>query len=158
MILYHGSDKRLVKPEIVYARDNLDFGKGIYFTSYKKQAEKWAVRKKIRNNSNAYINIYKLNASDKEYNIKLYENETALWLDFVLACRNNSDIYKKYDIVIGPVADDDVFKVIDFYSKGIWTKERAIEKIKFFRQNNQICILKQEIIDNCLDYIKSEEV
>jgi hypothetical protein len=32
------------------------------------------------------------------------------WLDFVCDCRDGKEDYKKYDIIIGGVANDDVFK------------------------------------------------
>ncbi len=158
MILYHGSDKKVMKPSIEYARNNLDFGKGIYFTTYKQQAINWAMRKKIRYNKSAFLNTYKLTLSFDGFNVKDFKNDTSEWLDYVLECRNNSDVYKNYDVVIGAVADDDVFKIIDFYNRGIWTREKVIEEITYFEKNNQICILNQKILDNNVEFIEAEEV
>ncbi len=158
MILYHGSDKKIIKPSIEYARKNLDFGKGIYFTSYKKQAFSWAMRKKVRYKKSAFINTYKMTLSFDSYRVKDFKNETSEWLEYVLACRNNEDIYKQYDIVIGAVADDNIFKIIDFYNRGIWTKDRIIEEITYFEKNDQICILNQEILDKNIKFIEAEEV
>ncbi len=158
MILYHGSDKKIVNPSVKYARDNLDFGKGIYFTTYKKQAINWAMRKKIRYKKLAFLNTYELLLSFDEYRVKDFKNDTSEWLDYVLACRSNSDIYKNYDVVIGAVADDNVFKIIDFYSKGIWTRDKVIEEITYFEKNDQVCILNQEILDNNIKFIEAEEV
>ncbi len=158
MILYHGSDKKIIKPNIKYARDNLDFGKGIYFTTYKKQAINWALRKKMRYNKSAFLNIYKLSLSFDKYRVKDFQNQISDWLDFVLECRNNSDVYKDYDVVIGPVADDNVFKIIDFYNRGIWSKDKVLKEITYFEKNDQVCILNQEILDNNIEFIDVEEV
>ncbi len=157
MKLYHGSDKKIICPKLEYARDNLDFGKGIYFTTYKEQAEKWAMRKKLRYGKSAIVNVYHFEIDSSIIRVMDFKEETEQWLDYVLACRKGSNIYKQYDIVIGPVADDDVFKVIDFYSKGIWTKERVIKEIRYFKKNNQVCILNQTIIDTNLKFINAEE-
>ena len=35
------------------------------------------------------------------------------------ACRKGDNIYKNYDIIIGAVANDDVFKTVDMYFRGI---------------------------------------
>lgn len=47
MIVYHGSTKEIVAPDVSYSKDNLDFGKGFYVTTIKSQAERWAARKAI---------------------------------------------------------------------------------------------------------------
>ena len=46
MILYHGSGKPNIKEfNLQYSREEIDFGVGIYLTSKKCQAEKWAKEK-----------------------------------------------------------------------------------------------------------------
>lgn len=42
MIVYHGSYCEIKLPNIVFSRDDLDFGKGFYVTSIKEQAINWA--------------------------------------------------------------------------------------------------------------------
>lgn len=37
------------------------------------------------------------------------------WLDFVCVCRRGEPLNKEYDIVIGNVANDDVFKTVDMF-------------------------------------------
>lgn len=38
--LYHGSDQVINRPDVAFSRDNLDFGRGFYATSFKDQAER----------------------------------------------------------------------------------------------------------------------
>ncbi len=45
---------------------------------------------------------------DKKPNVLFSKN----YLDFVCECWKGSEIYKDYDIIIGTVADDDVFKSV----------------------------------------------
>lgn len=42
MILYHGSNVAVKKPEIIISNRALDFGAGFYTPSDKKQAKRWA--------------------------------------------------------------------------------------------------------------------
>ena len=45
MILYHGSNMIIEEPKIIKSNRALDFGVGFYSTTFKEQAEKWAIRK-----------------------------------------------------------------------------------------------------------------
>lgn len=38
LTLYHGSTQIVEHPLVIKGRDNLDFGKGFYLTSYREQA------------------------------------------------------------------------------------------------------------------------
>ncbi len=42
MLLYHGSNMAVEKPEVNAGRRALDFGAGFYLTSNRDQAERWA--------------------------------------------------------------------------------------------------------------------
>ncbi len=39
MIVYHGSTVEIAKPDLKYSKNNLDFGKGFYVTTFKEQAK-----------------------------------------------------------------------------------------------------------------------
>lgn len=147
MILYHGSTEEIRNPDNLHSKRFLDFGKGFYLTIYKEQAEKWAVRKAMRKRSVGIVNVFEF--PDLEYltNYKVLTfNNDEEWLDFVCECRKGNDIYKKYDIVFGNVADDDVFKTVDMYFRGIWDKETTIRELKYSKKNNQICIISKKVL------------
>lgn len=133
-------------------------GCGFYITTYKEQAEKWAKRRAMRNKSKAIVNVYDLSDELIEYKIMNFKEDDALWLNFVCDCRKGKDIYKQYDYIIGSVADDDVFKSIDMYFKGIWDEKRTLEEIRYYKMNNQICLVNQKLIDNKLKFVDSYEV
>lgn len=64
MIVYHGSVEIIQKPDIEHSFRPLDFGKGFYVTTVKKQAEKWARRKAtLQGDDVPIVNIYNM-ASD----------------------------------------------------------------------------------------------
>lgn len=157
MRVYHGSTVIVDKPDISFSKDYLDFGKGFYVTSYKEQAENWAVRKAMRKNSKGIVNIYELDDDLSNLNVLKFSDDN-IWLEFVCNCRNGSDEYKAYDIIIGDVADDKVFRVVEMYFKGIWDKKRTLEELKYYKRNNQICIVNQDALNKKLRYIESYEV
>lgn len=157
MIVYHGGTSIIENPDVKFSKKYLDFGRGFYVTTYKEQAEKWAKRRSMRNREKAVVNIYELQDDLSNYNVINFKDDE-IWLNFVCDCRRGKDVYKQYDIAIGSVADDDVFKSIDMYFKGLWDEERTLNEIRYYKMNNQICLINQILIENELKYIKSYEV
>lgn len=80
------------------------------------------------------------------------------WLDFILQCRNGSDVYLNYDIIIGGIADDQVYNTIELYEFDLITKDEALKRLKYHKPNNQICITNQEILDKYLEFKKCEVI
>lgn len=79
----------------------------------------------MRNREKAIVNMYDLCDDLSKYNVKKFKDDE-LWLNFVCDCRRGNELYKQYDVVIGSVADDDVFKSIDMYFKGLWDENRTL--------------------------------
>lgn len=159
MIVYHGSYCIVDKPDIKFSREALDFGKGFYVTNIKIQAQNWTKKFKLRGQK-AYINIYELPKDHikESYRVKeflYYDNE---WLDFILECRSGGSIYNSYDMIIGGIADDRVYNTMVLYEDNLISKEEALKRLKYYKPNNQICIVNQDIIDKVLKYIESKEV
>lgn len=65
---------------------------------------------------------------------------------------------KEYDIVIGNVADDNVFKTVDMYFRGLWDKKKVLEELRYYKMNDQICIVNQETLDQILVFENAYEV
>ena len=84
-----------------------------------------------------------------------FDNENEKWLDFVCACRNGVSLNESYDMIIGNVANDDVFKTVDMYFRGLWDKNRTIEELRYYKMNDQICIVNQEVLPAVLKFEKS---
>lgn len=158
MIVYHGSNQIIETPDISFSKNYLDFGKGFYVTTFQKQAGRWADRKASRYNGEPIVNEYELLDDLSMFSVLRFENENEKWLDFVCSCRNGQDLNKDYDVVIGNVADDDVFKTVDMYFKGLWDKKRTIEELRYYKMNDQICIVKQESLNKMLTFKNSYRV
>lgn len=158
MILYHGTTEVIKHPDITFSKDYLDFGKGFYLTSFQKQAEKWAMRKALRKRRTAVINVYELRDHLERYKVLRFEKENDKWLDFVCACRRGEKVYEKYDIIIGAVANDDVFKTVDLYFRGVWDKQKTLSELRYYKMNDQVCITSQTVLKNELIYQRSYQV
>lgn len=156
MTVYHGSICEIKNPEISHSKNFLDFGKGFYVTTFKDQAEKWALRKAARMEKGIpTVNIFELSDDLTAYKVLDFKSATEQWLDFVCNCRKGSEIYKDYDVIIGAVADDDVFKTVNMYFRGLWDKQKTLEEIRYYKTNNQICITNQDVLGKILSFKSS---
>lgn len=158
MIVYHGSTEVIKNPDVKHSKKYLDFGKGFYLTTYESQAKKWALRKGMRQDKTSIVNIYELNENWEDYKVLSFEEENDKWLEFVCACRKGENINNDYDMIIGNVADDDVFKTVDMYFRGLWDKEKVLSELRYYKMNNQICIVNQNTIHKLLTYVDYYEV
>lgn len=133
-------------------------------TTFKQQAEKWALRKCTNYNgditSTPIVSIYELDIEYAKENYKVYEYEgvTNEWLEFILNNRKDINSKSPYDITIGEVADDQVFATINLLSRGWIDINTAIKRLKFKTPNNQVCINNSEILEKYLKYIGMEVV
>lgn len=152
MICYHGSDTIVDKPRILEAKRPLDFGGGFYVTTSETQAKSWASKVAYRNNSShRCINRYEfdLNKAQLELIIINFQKADERWLNFI--CDNRSGKSTgEYDIVIGPVADDNVYRVVVEYENGDLDKETALKKLKTELLCDQILFHTKK----ALEYIK----
>ena len=132
MICYHGSDTIVDAPKILEAKRPLDFGGGFYVTTSDEQAKKWAIKVAYRNNTNhKCVNRYEFDSDKAKQELTVIHFETAdeKWLDFI--CDNRSGKPTgEYDIVIGPVADDRVYRMVVEYENGDVDKETALKNLK----------------------------
>lgn len=158
MRVYHGTTEEIKNPDVNHSKKYLDFGKGFYLTTYESQAKKWALRKSMRQNKEAIVNIYELKEDWDGFKVLSFEEENEKWLEFVCACRRGENLNADYDIIIGNVADDDVFKTVDMYFRGLWDKQKVLEELRYYKMNNQICLVSQKTIDKLLTYKDKYEV
>ena len=122
MILYHGSNVEVTNPKIITSNRALDFGAGFYTTSSEEQAKRWATlqtRRRKQGTATGASYTFDEGACDS-LDVKRFESADAEWLRFVTENRSNSYGGKKYDIVIGPVANDRTMPVVnDFMAEAI---------------------------------------
>lgn len=159
MILYHGSNMVVEKPRLIEQNRFLDFGYGFYTTTNKVQAENFAQKVVVRRGGTPAVNVYEIadNIDIELLKIKRFYAPNEKWLDFVSAHRNGTYDGEQYDIIIGAVANDDVYKTLHVYSTGLLTKEQALEALKIKKLFDQYVFATNEAI-SLLTFVKSEEV
>jgi len=136
MKVYHGSYIEIDKIDLTKGELARDFGQGFYVTNLYQQAEYWATRKGKQRKTKGIINEYVFFESAficDYYKSLRFVDYSEEWLDFVVINRQN-DTTKNlhdYDIVEGPVADDDIATRITIYLEGGITKAEFLEELKF---------------------------
>ena len=106
----------------------------------------------------AIVNAYEFTENTPGICIRRFYEEDRDWLEYVCACRRGDDPDHFSNIIIGPVADDDVFKTVDMYFKGLWDIDRTIQELRFYRQNDQIVFKDNSAIRKSLQFKEAYEV
>ncbi len=154
MILYHGSYLPIANPDISFSRVELDFGKGFYTTPVYEQAEKWSYRFKRRGRS-AIVSQYEFDSKVlEEISTLQFRSYSEEWFDFIVNCRNGNEV-ADYDLIIGGIANDNVFNTLQLFSNNYIDKKDAIKRLQYENPNIQYCFKKQQIIDKYLCFITS---
>lgn len=152
MIVYHGSSEVVRQPDTLHSYRALDFGKGFYVTTVREQAERWARRKADLFGGTPIVSRYRMRDDLSQFRVKRFPDDLMEWIEFVCDCRDGKPTYQQYDIIIGKVANDKVFRVVDMYHSGIWDKERALQEIRAYPNYDQIAFITQSAIDALLQY------
>lgn len=158
MILYHGSNVTVDTPHLLKTQRTLDFGRGFYTTSDFEQAKKWAQRTvKIRESGKACVSCYELD-EDKLDDLKIlgFSEPNIEWLDYVSNNRKNKGMEDDWDVVIGPVANDQTFPTILLYLDGYIDAESAIRQLLPQKLKDQYT-LKTERALSLLKFIEVKE-
>lgn len=130
MFLYHGSNMPVESPRLIHSGRRLDFGAGFYLTSSFEQASKWAaLTAKRRENGTACVTIFEFEEHSFDLKILRFEKADENWLRFVSSNRKKTAVGNDYDIVIGPVANDNTMPVINLYFSGVYTEEEAVKRL-----------------------------
>ena len=139
MILYHGTNMVIEHPEVRIGDFNKDFGFGFYCTKIERQARRWAISKK-----NAHIVCLYEYTPNPSLKMKVFEQMTDEWLDFVAACRHGEP--HEFDIVEGPMADDEVWDYVEDFLSGRISREAFWELAKFKHPTHQIIFCTDEAL------------
>ena len=128
MILYHGSNLAVEKPRLMPTKRLLDFGAAFYLTSDFEQARKWSEHAvKIRGTGKPAVSVFEFDDACLQ-NLKLlkFDAPDHAWLRFVAANRTGKPVDDAYDLIIGPVANDQSIRTVNDYLNGYFTEDIAI--------------------------------
>ena len=126
------------KIDLNKSKTNKDFGKGFYLSDNYEQAEKMAQFKVVTLGGNVNVQSYEVDneiLKDNTLNIKIFNEYSKEWAEFIFANRdNNSDIQcHDYDIVYGPIANDRVGLQIRKFHDGSIDFEEFLHRIKYMK-------------------------
>ena len=155
MILYHGSFLEIAKPDLVHSRPNVDFGRGFYVTPLYEQAAKWCGKFK-RRGKDGIVSRYEYDERrEAELKTLKFDSYSEEWLDFIIACRHGAP--HDYDIVIGEMANDQIYNYIADYIDGVITREQFWVLARFKYPTHQINFCSDSAL-NCLEFVSGREV
>ena len=127
MILYHGSNVEVRQPRLLRGQRPLDFGPGFYTTSDMGQASKWAERTaRIRKEGVPLVSVYGIDgAALDELKVLSFNTANKEWLHFVADNRRRLAGSNDWDIVSGPVANDQTMPTLMLFLDGFLTEDEA---------------------------------
>lgn len=138
LTVFHGTTKRFEAIDLNKSHNRRDFGMGFYTTILERQAKEWAYRLSQRERTNIYY-VYQYTFNEcEQFKIKRFDSLNKEWLEFIKHNRSEGGLPHSYDIVIGPVADDNTMETIQLYIAGILSPDEAVERLRYNKVNNQI--------------------
>ena len=156
MLVYHGSNVEVRKPNILKSRKKTDFGRGFYTTTQKEQAEHWTSIKMDRaKTGRRVVSVFEVGdelLTDPELKIREFHGPDEAWLNFVVDSRKG--VEHDYDLVFGPVANDKVFTVVNLYESGVLDAPAAIAELKAYKTYNQLSFHTHRVIQ-ALRFVES---
>jgi hypothetical protein len=165
-ILYHGSISPVEKIDLTRANPKRDFGVGFYVTTSLEQAVSFSrIAAKRHALSQGVVSTYAYEQS-VDLRILHFDKADLQWLDFVLTCRgfaSTSKVGKEEDLLIGPVANDQVGQTLNLLMTGAYgdphsddAKNFALSLLLTERLVDQ-WVFKTDFAIKCLSFMEAHE-
>ena len=149
MLVYHGTILEIKEPKIITTEIGRDFGFAFYTTDIKEQAERWAKRY-----DTPCVTSYSI-LLDESLSILEFKTMTEEWLDFIVDCRGGKP--HNYDVVIGAMADDQIYNFISDFMEGVITREQFWVLARFKYPTHQIALCSEKALA-CIKFESCEGV
>lgn len=150
LVVYHGTCSEFEKIDLNKSHNRRDFGKGFYTTILQSQSKEWAYRLSMREKKNNYY-VYEFLFEEADLlKVKRFDRLNEEWLEFIKANRSKGGLQHNYDVVIGPVADDNTMETVQLYIANILTASEAVERLRYNKINNQVSFHTEK----ALQYLK----
>lgn len=136
MKLYHGTNTDIEHIDFTFSKVGKDFGVGFYLTPDLESAKRQAKRRADIEGGTPIVLTYEFNDSalnGEELKTISFEHYTIEWAMFVKKNRANKtrNQVHDYDIVVGPIADDDIGMQMRRFNAGIITIDEFLENLKY---------------------------
>lgn len=152
-ILFHGTKNYFDGDfNLSFAEDRNDMGKAIYFGDNIFQSTSWVSN---YNNSYIYICEYDTNAKLNIINYGVEEDwmlTVAYFRGRLGKYKNNKKIdriinkYNKADLIVAPIADNQVFTVLDKFFDGDITDKQCMKSLSATNLGKQFCFLNKKAL------------
>lgn len=159
MKLYHGSNIHIRKIDFSRCRPYKDFGQGFYLTEIEEQAIKMAERTASIYGGEEIVSVFDFDKdgayADEKLSIKEFAIPNEEWALFVMGNRDRTIKHPmhNFDIVIGPVADDEMATQFRYFKDGIIDLEKLVSKIRYHKVSSQYFFHS----DRAIKYLKPYE-
>jgi hypothetical protein len=164
--LYHGSTIQIEHIDLTLANPKRDFGIGFYTTSSYEQAVRFCqIIARRTNHIRGIVNRY-VYVENTELSLLCFKDANLDWLDFVLHNRGygvKSDDARNKDLIIGPVANDQVGRTLNLLVTGAYGDPDS-DRAKAFALS---LLMPENLVDQwvfktakaiaCLEYLGADE-
>jgi hypothetical protein len=162
MKVFHGSHIRIDVIDLALCKPYKNFDKGFYVTKIHSQAKAWADRTGRERGTEGVVTVFNFCEAAYlhwQFQTLRFEGYTGEWLDFIVKNRDRQDLVPAhdYDLVEGPVADDDIAGQIEKFLSGRIAKAIFLEELQFRVPTHQICFCTQRSLQ-ALERIDPETV
>ena len=162
MLLYHGSQAVVEKPDLLKCRPRNDYGQAFYCTQSRKLACEWACPDL---SANGFVNCYSLDESGlAALDLDEHEDGVLVWIAVLFANRpldrewntavdverlikNFGVDLSRYDIVSGHRADDSYFSIARAFASGAITDLQLAEALRLGGLGRQVALRSQKALD-----------
>lgn len=165
--LFHGSNQLVRFPLIKCSKQGNDFGLGFYTTSDEEQARRFAKKIAERHGGQDRVSSYLFDDSIlRDYKVLNFPMSNLRWLDYITINRmqgkpqhvadlktfidfNNLGelLHQQPDYVSGPIADGQLFNILEQYMKGeIWPSD-ALKALHSEKYTDQIVFKNQDLLN-----------
>lgn len=155
MKLYHGSNMVIEQIDLSKCKPYKDFGQGFYLTEIKEQAEQMARRTSAIYGGEPVVTEFEFDETAlNTLSVKIYQEPCEEWALFVMAnrSRNNAQPTHRFDIVIGPVADDTIATLFRNFDDGIIDLQMLVNGLKYKKVSHNICFIRQKPLNTYTKY------
>ena len=142
MRLYHGSNTAIDSIDLGKCRPYKDFGKGFYLTDIRHQAQRMAARTVKMFKGAPTLTEFEFDIEDAYragLKIKIFDTPNREWAKFVMKNRDINVVQPShdYDIVVGPVADDNIARLLRMFTENFIDENQLLRELTFTRTTSQ---------------------
>lgn len=158
MMLYHGSNVEIQEIDLNQCRPYKDFGQGFYLTDIPDQAMNMAKRVARIYGGEPIVTCFEANLDSllsSGLSVRIFEKPDIAWAAFVMNNRSHTfsnpdspecNLRKQYDLVIGPVANDDLALLFRQFQEGFISIDALTREMTFKRLTSQYSFHSQRAV------------